>query len=154
MNEEISLAAPKLRRLIYGICCLHRETFFSNPLAYPSTTFERIPTPHYGTIQMQEELLRGPVRGQPVAEDGDEGRSAIPNPRFQRSSSTGNSFDPVKGKKFYELWGWPIKTSNPGTSFWQVPYSTNFFLLEDKIQDWCMLLFKLPIRRRWYGSKK
>ena len=36
--------------------------------------------------------------GQPVPEDGDGGKGAIPNPRFLRSSSTGNSFDPMKGR--------------------------------------------------------
>ena len=56
MNEEICLAAPNLRRLIFGIRRLHRETFFQVHLH-----ILRHPTkgcPHREAIQMQEEFLR------------------------------------------------------------------------------------------------
>ena len=54
---------------------------------------------------------------------------------------------PYGGKIFKELWCRPTKTSNLGTSLWQIPYSNIFSLLEDKIQNWGMYLFTVP-----YGS--
>ena len=66
---------------------------FRNPLAYPSSSHERIPTqwdhPDAGRVSERT------CTGQLVTEDGDEGKGAIPNPRSLRSASTGNSFDPV-----------------------------------------------------------
>ena len=38
--------------------------------------------------------------GLPVPQDGDGWKSAIPNPKFQRSSATGTSFDYLKGRSF------------------------------------------------------
>ena len=41
--------------------------------------------------------------GQPVAESGDRDHDTIPTPRFLRSSSVGNSFNPNGGNNFEEL---------------------------------------------------
>ena len=41
----------------------------------------------------------------------------------------------------------PTTTADLRSSFWQVPYSSNVYLLEDKIQDWSMYLFTIS-----YGS--
>ena len=60
MNEEICLAAPKLRRLIFGIRRLHRETFFQVHLLFLRHPTKRCP--HHGTILIQEESPRGLVR--------------------------------------------------------------------------------------------
>ena len=48
---------------------------------------------------------------------------------------------------FQELWGRPTTIADLGSSFWQVPYASNFCLLEDKIQDRGMYLFTIS-----YGS--
>ena len=66
---------------------------FASPPAYPSSSHETIPTPwdnpdRGGTPE-------GTSTWQPVTEDGDGGKDAIPTPRFLRSSSTGNSSDPL-----------------------------------------------------------
>ena len=97
------LAAPKLCCLIFGTRRLHRrEPFFTSPPAYPSSSHERMlppwDQPDAGRISERT------CTKQPVTEDGDGGKSAIPNPRFLRSSSTGNSFDPMKGR-FFRIMG-------------------------------------------------
>ena len=48
---------------------------------------------------------------------------------------------------FKELWCRPTTTADLRSSFWQIPYTSNVCLLEDKIQDWGMYLFTIP-----YGS--
>ena len=48
---------------------------------------------------------------------------------------------------FQELWGRPTTIADFGSSFWQVPYTSNVCLVEDKIQDWGMHLFTIS-----YGS--
>ena len=42
---------------------------------------------------------------------------------------------PWGGKILKELWGRPTKTADLGTSLWQIPYTNNICLLEDKIQN-------------------
>ena len=59
---------------------------------------------------------------------------------------------PCKGEKFYESWGWPTTTSNPGTSISQVPYSTNAYVLENKVQNGSVLLLNFFLRKPCYGS--
>ena len=54
---------------------------------------------------------------------------------------------PWGGKIFKGLWGKPKKTADFGTSLWQIPYTSNLCLLEDKIQNWGMYLFTIS-----YGS--
>ena len=46
-----------------------------------------------------------------------------------------------------ELWGRPTTSADFGSSLWQVPYTSNVCLLEDKVQDRGMYLFTIP-----YGS--
>ena len=41
---------------------------------------------------------------------------------------------PWWGKIFKGLWGRPRKTADFGSSFWEIPYTSNICLLEDKIQ--------------------
>ena len=48
---------------------------------------------------------------------------------------------------FKELWGRPTTTADFGCSLWQVPYTSDFCLLEDKVQDRGMYLFAIS-----YGS--
>ena len=48
---------------------------------------------------------------------------------------------------FQELWGRPTTTADFGSPFWQVPYTSNLCLLEDKVQDRGMYLFTIS-----YGS--
>ena len=48
---------------------------------------------------------------------------------------------------FKEIWGRPTKTADFGSSFWQIPYTSNLCLLEDKIQNWGTYLFTIS-----YGS--
>ena len=48
---------------------------------------------------------------------------------------------------FKELWGRPTTTADFGSPFWQVPYTSNLCLLEDKVQDRGMYLFTIS-----YGS--
>ena len=48
---------------------------------------------------------------------------------------------------FKELWGRPTTTADFGSSLWQVPYTSNSCLLEDKVQDRGMYLFAIS-----YGS--
>ena len=98
MSEEICLAAPKLCRPILVIRSLHRETFLQVHLHILRHLMKRIPTPwdHPDTGRVSERTSTG----QPVTEDGDGGKSAIPNPKFLGSSSTRNSFAPMKGRNF------------------------------------------------------
>ena len=69
---------------------------FTSPPACPRHPIQGYP--HYGTIQIQEEFQREPVRCSLYLKTVMEEKGAIPNPRFLRSSSTGNSFDPTKGE--------------------------------------------------------
>ena len=48
---------------------------------------------------------------------------------------------------FKEIWGRPTTTADFGSSFRQIPYTSNVCLLEDKIQDRGLYLFTIP-----YGS--
>ena len=48
---------------------------------------------------------------------------------------------------FKELWGRPTTTADFWSSLWQVPYTSNVCLLEDKVQDRGMYLFAIS-----YGS--
>ena len=54
---------------------------------------------------------------------------------------------PQRGKIFKGLWGKSTKTADFGSSFCQIPYTSNICLLEDKIQNWGMYLFTVS-----YGS--
>ena len=71
---------------------------FTSPLAHPSSSYTRIPTPwnHPDAGRIPE----GTRMEQLPPEDGDGGKGEIPKPRFLRSSSTGNSFHSMKGKNF------------------------------------------------------
>ena len=51
---------------------------------------------------------------------------------------------------FKELWGRPTTTADFWSPLWQVPYTSNFCLLEDKIQDWGTNF----LRKLCIGSKK
>ena len=62
------------------------------------------------------------------------------DPRCQSVPSVRNSFVP-KREDFKGLWDRPTKTTDFGSSFWQIPYANNICLLEDKIQNWGMYLF-------------
>ena len=46
-------------------------------------------------------------------------------------------------KLIKELWGRPTTTADFGSLFWQVPFTSNLCLLEDKIQDRDMYLFAI-----------
>ena len=48
---------------------------------------------------------------------------------------------------FKELWSRPTRTADFGSSLWQVPYTSDICLLEDKVQDRAMYLFAIS-----YGS--
>ena len=48
---------------------------------------------------------------------------------------------------FKELWGRPTTTADFWSSLWQIPYTSNLRLLEDKVQDRGMYLFTIS-----YGS--
>ena len=50
---------------------------------------------------------------------------------------------PQSGEIFKELWSRPTTTADFGSSLWQIPYSNNICLLEDKIQNWGMYLFTI-----------
>ena len=50
---------------------------------------------------------------------------------------------PQWGRIFKEFWGRPTTTADFGTSFQQIPFTSNVRLLEDKIQDWGMYLFTI-----------
>ena len=53
-------------------------------------------------------------------------------------------FSPLQWRRlFKELWGRPTTTADFGSPFWQVPYTSNLCLLEDKVQDRGMHLFKM-----------
>ena len=54
---------------------------------------------------------------------------------------------PWGGKIFKGLWGRPTRTADFGSSLWQIPFSNNTCLLEDKIQNWGTYLFRIS-----YGS--
>ena len=70
----------------------------TSPLAYPSSSHERMRPPgnHPDAGQISERTCTG----QPVTDDGDGKKNAVPNQRFLRSSSTGHPFDPMKGRTF------------------------------------------------------
>ena len=71
---------------------------FTRSPAYRSSSHERMAPPwgHPDAGRISERTYTG----QRVTEDGDGGKGATLNPIFLRSSSTGNSFDPMD-----ELWG-------------------------------------------------
>ena len=50
------------------------------------------------------------------------------------------------GDSFKELWSRPSTTADFWSSLWQVPYTSNLCLLEDKIQDRDIYLFTIPHR--------
>ena len=57
-------------------------------------------------------------------------------------------FSHLQWRRFFkELWGRPTTTADFGSPLWQVPYTSNLCLLEDKVQDRGMYLFTIP-----YGS--
>ena len=58
------------------------------------------------------------------------------------------------GNIFKELWGWPTTTASFGSSFWQMPNTSNICLLEDKIHDWGMCLFTISYGSYVCGSEK
>ena len=66
------------------------------------------------------------------------------DPRCQSGPSARNSFDPMEGR-FSR--GRPTTTADFRSSLWQIPYTNNICLLEDKIQNWGMYLFTMS-----YGS--
>ena len=118
---------------------------FRNPLAYPSSSHERIPTPwdHPDAGRVSERTCTGQL----VTEDGDEGKGAIPNPRFLRSASTANSFDPVIRRNCTNYGVDQQRLQIPELHFDRFTTAQTFFVLEDKVQVGSVLLFKFL-----YGS--
>ena len=57
-------------------------------------------------------------------------KDPIPTPRFFAKFVSGKFILSYEGKNFQELRGRPTKSSNLGTSFSQIPCSTNVFVLE------------------------
>ena len=115
---------------------------FASPLVYLSTSFSRIPTPWD-----DPDAGRIPGRtstGKLVPGNGSGGKDAMPTPRFLRSSSTGNSFDAMEWRNFKRNGVKQRRLQIPELHFDKFPYSTNIFVLEDKVQDGGMLLFKYP----------
>ena len=56
-------------------------------------------------------------------------------------------FSHLQWRRFKELFGRPTTTADFGSSFRQIPYTSQVCLLEDKIQDWGMYLLTIS-----YGS--
>ena len=50
---------------------------------------------------------------------------------------------PLWGRIFKELWSRPTKTADLETSLWQIPYTKNICLLEDKTPNWGMYLLTI-----------
>ena len=78
-----------------------KRNVLTSSLANPSSSHERMPSP-CGNPDAGRTPERTSI-GQPVREDGVGGKSAAPNPRFLRSSSTGNPVDPLKGRNFTDF---------------------------------------------------
>ena len=55
---------------------------------------------------------------------------------------------------FKELWSRPTTTADFGSSLWQIPYTSDVCLLEDKVQDRGYVLARNFLRKRCNGSKK
>ena len=64
-----------------------------------------------------------------------ESQTPVQDQRCQSGPSARNSVIPGDGDFFKELWSRPTTTADFRSSFRQVPYTSNFCLLEDKIQD-------------------
>ena len=61
---------------------------------------------------------------------------------------------PLWGRIFKELWSRPTKTADLETSLWQIPYTKNICLLEDKTPSWGMYFAHNFVRKLCCGSKK
>ena len=127
--------AATIGRQVFGIRRVYRETFFANPPASSSS-----PCPggfnHWMSNGTQDTSPH-------VTSERQIPETAL-DPRFQSGPSARNSSDPKEGNIFKGLWGRPTKTADFGSPLWQVPYTSNLCLLEDKIQDRGMYLFTIP----------
>ena len=72
-----------------------------------------------------------------------ESQTPVQEQRCQSGPSARNFSRPQWGRLFKELWGRPTTTADFGSPLWQVPYTSNVCLLEDKIQDRGMYLFTI-----------
>ena len=97
--------------------------------------------PHHGTIQMKN--VWEDLYGATCSWGWWWRKKRNTNSEISKKFVDRKFIRPYQGKKLYELWSWPTKTSNPRTSRWQVPYSTDVSVLENKVQDGSMLLLKL-----------
>ena len=80
----------------------------------------------------------------PVAGNEEHNRDTILTPRFARRSSAKNSFIPVEGRYSENYLADKQRLHFSELHFWHVPYTFNILMLEDKIQNQSMFLFKFP----------
>ena len=69
-----------------------------------------------------------------------ESRSEMPVWTVSQKSQSSS----VGGDSSKELWSRPTTTADFRSSFWQIPYTSNLCLLEDKVQDRGMYLSQFP----------
>ena len=124
-------------RQAFGTHMVYRETFFADPLAsspapYPQELHQWNSSEeplHSSTV---EEIER-PEQNQDL--------------RCQSGPSAKDSVIFSEGDYSKNLWGRPTTIADFGSSLWQVPYTSDICLLEDKVQDRGMYLFAIS-----YGS--
>ena len=133
----------------------NRETFFFF-CEFTLHTLQHITREHsiHGTTKLREEFPTQVSTGTPEVGKSDGDQDTIPTPRFLRSSSARESNYPTEGRNFKNYGADQQRLQNLGSAFRQIHFFTHVFVLENKVHDRSLLLFKVPNRSNACGSKK
>ena len=126
--------AAKKGRHAFGTHMVYRETFFANPHASSSAPYPQELNPWETTIEEPIHMSTAEKSGRPEQKS----RSEMPVWTVNQRCSH------LQWRRlFKELWGRPTTTADFRSPLWQVPYTSNLCLLEDKVQDRGMYLFAI-----------
>ena len=126
--------AAKKGRQVFGTHMVFRETFFCKSTCIFIISFS-------SRIQSMEFVNRGAA---PYVYSGENWKERRKSRSEMPVWTVSQRFSHLQWRRlFKESWGRPTTTADFGSPFWEVPYASNLCLLEDKVQDRGMYLFKI-----------
>ena len=152
MSEEDCWATRKLCRLLFWIRSFQRKTFLQVHMYILRRPIHGYP--HHGTILIQEEFPREPVRGslhlKMVMEE--KAQYQIRDVWEVRRPEIHSTLWRIESMENYGVDQQRVRIPEPHVD--KFTLSTNVFGLENKVQDWSVPLFKFPFGRQVMDQRR